>query len=118
VIYKKTDKEEIILGLTHWKYKINRSKLTTLQSSNAPVVAGAIVGYLVGEAVGGVAGGLLGLFLTGKSSQALLDEQDSIWYWDSYSWAPVYIGGMWRTVPLYYRISAYTLWNVLGISDP
>lgn len=84
----------------------------------APIVAGAAVGYYVGNLVGGVAGGLLAALLTTQTSKALLDEQDCIWYWESYTWAPVYLSGAWRTVPLYFRTASYTLWNALGISNP
>jgi len=101
--------------LTH--HHINKYDSATIAAA-APIVAGGIVGYLVGEAPGAIAGGLLGAFLTGKTSQVLLDEQDSIWYWNSYTCAPIYISGVVRTVPLYFRISAYTLWNALGISNP
>jgi hypothetical protein len=101
--------------LTH--HHINKYDSATIAAA-APIVAGGIVGYLVGEVPSGIAGGLLGTFLTGKSSKALLDEQDCVWYWNSYTWSPVYISGMVRKVPLYFRISAYTLWNFLGISNP
>jgi len=101
--------------LTH--HHINKYDSGTI-AALAPVAAGAAVGYLVGNMVGAVAGGILGTFLTGKTSQALLDEQDCIWYWKSYTWAPIYLGGMWRTVPLYFRVASYTLWNGLGISNP
>ncbi|KKG13535.1 hypothetical protein EO98_05340 [Methanosarcina sp. 2.H.T.1A.6] len=84
----------------------------------APIVAGATIGYYVGNIVGGVAGGLLAAMLTSQTSEALLDEQDCIWYWESDTWAPVYLAGMWRTVPLYFRVSSYTLWNSLDISNP
>lgn len=102
-------------ALTH--HHINKYDSAAI-AALAPTVAGATIGYLVGNMVGAVAGGVLGLFLTSQTSQALLDEQDCIWYWESYTWAPVYLGGMWRTVPLYFRISSYTLWNGLGISNP
>jgi len=87
-------------------------------ADSAPIVAGATVGYLVGNLPGAIAGGLLGSMLNAETSEALLDEQDCIWYWESYTWAPVYIGGIWRTLPLYFRVASYTLWNTLGISNP
>ncbi|KKG79027.1 glycine zipper family protein [Methanosarcina mazei] len=102
-------------ALTH--HHINKYDSAAI-AALAPTVAGATIGYLVGNMVGAVAGGVLGLFLTSQTSQALLDEQDCIWYWESYTWAPVYLGGMWRTVPLYFRVASYTLWNSLGMSNP
>jgi hypothetical protein len=102
-------------ALTH--HHINKYNSAAI-AGYAPVVAGAVIGYYVGSVVGSIAGGLLAALLTSQTSEALLDEQDCIWYWESYTWAPVYLAGMWRTVPLYFRISSYTLWNSLGISNP
>lgn len=86
----------------------------------APVAAGAVIGAYVGDVVGAAAGAIIGDLLSGPTSQALLDEQGSIWYWDSYNWGYVVVpvSPYLVDVPYYFRISDYTLWNGLGISDP
>jgi hypothetical protein len=83
-----------------------------------PIAAGAAVGYYIANVVGAIAGGLLAGYLGSQASRAILDEQGCIWHWNSYLWAPVFINGSTQTVPLYYRIASYTLWNYLGISNP
>ncbi len=86
----------------------------------APAIAGAAIGAYVGNAVGAVAGTILGLYLGAQASQALLDERDCIWFFDAKSWGlvviPVY--PYLTTIPQYFRIASFTLWNSLGISNP
>ncbi|CAG1002924.1 hypothetical protein METP1_03036 [Methanosarcinales archaeon] len=86
----------------------------------APVVAGAAIGAYVGGVVGAVAGAALGLILGGASSSVLLDEKDSIWYTDAKSWGIIVIPvpPFVQYLPKYFRISAYTLWDGLGIGNP
>ena len=86
----------------------------------APAVAGAAIGSYVGGTVGAVAGTILGLYLGAGTSQALLDERDCIWFYDAKSWGMVVIPvpPFINNLPKYFRISQYTLWNSLGISNP
>jgi hypothetical protein len=86
----------------------------------APAVAGAAIGAYVGGTVGAVAGTVLGLYLGASTSQALLDERDCIWFYDAKSWGMVVIPvpPFVSNLPKYFRISQYTLWNSLGISNP
>lgn len=90
----------------------------------APAVAGALMGARWGGAYGAAAGALLGELLGGSTGSALLDEQGCVWYWYSKSFATLYIvqiapfGVDKVYAPYYLRVSTYTLWNLLGISNP
>ena len=85
----------------------------------SPAVAGGVIGTYAGL-YGIIAGAVLGLFLGGYTSYALLDEEDTIWFWYSNSWdytiipVPPYL----YYLPEYFRISAYTLWDGLGLGNP
>ncbi|MFZ3384810.1 MAG: hypothetical protein WA144_12880, partial [Candidatus Methanoperedens sp.] len=85
-----------------------------------PVAAGAAIGAYVGGVVGAIAGAVLGLILGGASSYVLLDERDSIWFWDSkeWGWTVIPVPPFLEYIPKYLRIAAYTLWNGLGIGNP
>ncbi|MCX9027051.1 MAG: hypothetical protein OIN86_02585 [Candidatus Methanoperedens sp.] len=98
---------------------IDKYTSTTI-AQMAPVVAGAAIGAYVGGVVGAVAGAALGLILGGASSSVLLDEKDSIWYTDAKSWGIIVIPvpPFVQYLPKYFRISAYTLWDGLGIGNP
>jgi hypothetical protein len=94
-------------------------------SSLAGTVAGAALGARWGGAYGAAAGALLGALMGGATGQVLLDEQGCIWYWYSQSFATLYIVQLvpYLSVtkvyaPYYFRTATYTLWNLLGISNP
>ncbi len=102
-------------------YHISYSISNTI--SNMPaVVAGAAIGAILSEMnpVGAIAGAALGLILGNAYCAILLDEEGCIWCWESYDWG-------WTIVPVppfveylpeYFRISAYTLWDDLGLGTP
>jgi hypothetical protein len=59
--------------------------------------------------------------LGGTSSDALLDEEGCIWYWDAYTMDYITIVIYSSTsifVPKYYRISSYTLWDTINVGNP
>lgn len=86
----------------------------------APVAAGAAIGAYVGGVVGAIAGAVLGLILGNASSSIILDERNSIWYWDSqvWGWTIIPVPPYLQYLPKYFRIAAYTLWDGLGIGNP
>jgi len=87
----------------------------------APTVAGAVIGSRVGGGIGAVVGAVLGLCLTGASSGLLLDEEDCIWFWDAKDWQIILVPTIPPTlvsVPKYFRISSYTLWDALDVGTP
>jgi hypothetical protein len=71
----------------------------------SPVAAGAAIGAYVGGVVGAIAGAVLGLILGNVSSSILLDERDSIWYWDSkvWGWTIIPVPPFLEYIPKYFR---------------
>lgn len=117
-------------GVSEWEdfylngYQLQHVHIDKYYSSRiadyAPAVVGGIIGARIGGGIGLVVGAALGLVLGGFTSQILLDERDSIWFWNAQSWAfivipvPPYL----YYVPKYLRISGYTLWDGLSIGNP
>ena len=110
-----------ISGTQLYHRHIDSTYSTAIGSLPAAVVGGAVAGLLTADpVVAGVVGGVLALALGATSCQILLDEQGCIWEWDAKTWATVYVpvAPYSYSLPRYERISQYTLWNVLGISNP
>jgi hypothetical protein len=101
-------------------HHIKQSTSNTI-SQLAPAAAGASIGAYLGSVPGAAIGAVLGLMLGGTSSDALLDEEGCIWYWDAYTMDYITIVIYSSTsifVPKYYRISSYTLWDTINVGNP
>ncbi|MEL4306105.1 hypothetical protein [Methanococcoides sp. LMO-2] len=98
---------------------IRQSRSNTI-SQLAPAVAGATIGAYLGNVPGAAIGAALGLVLGGTSSDALLDEEGCIWYWESHisSYVSLPPTNLPIFVPLYYRIASYTLWDTMSVGNP
>jgi hypothetical protein len=109
-------------SLIHYHIKATTSSAI---AAGPGAVAGAAMGAKIGGAYGAGAGALLGLAMGASSGSALLDEQGCIWYWYSQKFATIHIVELVPYIsvtkiyaPYYLRVSTYTLWNYLGISNP
>jgi hypothetical protein len=97
---------------------ISDSKSNTIVQS-APAVAGALIGTMGG--ISGVAlGTFLGIAMGNASCGVLLDEEDCLWYWKSYTFTYITVppGNTPIFVPHYCRVAKYELWDKIGISNP
>lgn len=102
-------------------------------ASLSPVGLGVAIGGLIGLRLGGgyggvlgsVIGALIGQILTGPACNILMDESNCIWFWYGKQigfktfyiniWPPYIIGAF---VPLYLRVSTYTLWDDVSAGSP
>ncbi|WP_321428938.1 hypothetical protein [uncultured Methanolobus sp.] len=128
-----------ITGNNLYHCQIDESNSATY-SYLSPVIVGGLIGVKLTAcgnpavaSVGGVVGSILALIMGNDSAALLLDEEGCIWYWygqESF-WKPFpssYVSASAASiippspivlqVPVYARISEYTLWNNIGLSNP
>lgn len=108
-----------INGKNLYHFHIDSSDSNTI-AQLGPVAAGAAIGAYAANVPGAIVGAALGLVMGNQLCNALLDENQCIWFWYAHNdEVKVFPFPPFASyVPSYFRIATYTLWDDIHQGNP